>query len=505
MNNARTENYRRRVETHHYVDESNLLRVLQLIGNIMGPSNATSAIATTYFSRTLDTRLGKEVSWSSGDVKFVPRFRQRTNAYDFSDKKFVLSGPGNLEIKEHGDVDVNNGKTSIFVFAGIERLLYLLDTDPKNALLLLGQMRHQTLDQFPDFHTTNPITIVKNMIGGIIPLLTRVAQRLEFDTGSGLRVTMDWPNVIYGYPGSNIEDNLAAVLVHKFPRPKIDIKNCIQSEQADELRLLLSQLEVPENPRTDRVEFSRVKRNAIQRSGNLAKERENEEVELKCNIGVELDRAVSIQTILDYLLSGKINGFEHSPLGDGVSHRDELSAKRTLIGFVDELGAHEVVTVLELSDDLKKAQGIEYVLKWKEDVVYGQAGVAQARKEEKETSKDSLDIQALLHRVSQKTGKKVGVLAEFYKGKSRVIAREVTTGRDVFISVDEVRHAGKVLRQLEIEYVWTNPKTVKDINPEYTLEDTCKACVTSLLGSSLGSILKLEPTTLRKIEFLTSN
>jgi len=476
-------------------------------------------IATTYFESFLESDINKSS---------VLRFRQRCkfesrNKKVYYPKFWTLSGSGNLELKfkykKRNYVTKYGTYLSSKRGSDLYKLFKLIRTTPfpsnkvkafidkLNNIQIANYSRNKSAPSLLTFEK------LLKVIGHFTPQITRVCLRKTFESIKNpvIKVTLESKPAFYPYPvehRSNQKNRsyskYRAQIAEVSKLIKIEFKSKVKDEvlKMDDLiaKQFRNNLLITGSETT--TSYPKMIVEASKNYGSMSVENPKNEIEIKANIIGNPDLKKLIKKLWQEFLSknkSPYNLFITDPL---ISIRGYGELNRTIIGWKDDKGWHEIVTKIKLNKEGVKENGFETILKWKTDDKSSNNKVLRRKTNYVYMQKD-ISVSELINLANQKINKKLRIIGILKKIKYRIIIQDVD-GRNFVVSLDKTLSLNslKSLKQLEIEYYHT---VLIDHKPGITLEHACHKCYKYITKILLKHGVQVTKTSQRKIDFAGDN
>lgn len=482
---------------------------------------AKEILATTYFEPVLVLQ---------PEQSCVVRFRQRGEFVKekiFSPpKNWRLAGAGSLEIKTKWLVGINKGivqKTATFLPDKKDQDIYTLlklvkaKYPTKTAITkFINQANSRQEHNIFEEHSQliNPKTLLKT-----VPYLslyaTRVNLRYSFDvvTDTPIRITIETKPRFYAYPidhsasvKARFKHSYKAMGIESPDREKIEIKTgnmMLLNEVLSHLAPYLEKYKIPGNKYTKKP-YNQMIVDVSKKTGVLINEAPTRELEAKANLSGKTKPAVQIKKVWGFIL--KANNFPYKLFSTEpfVSLRGEVELDRTIFGWKNPDGAwEEAGTLIRMTDEGTKEYGFEAIIKWKTDY-RNRTDYVLNRKEVYDYLKHNISNETFLKSLQNKTKKLVEIAGVIHKLKYRIYIQDVD-GRVFCLSLDEckMRYSPKILKQLEIEYLYTILTNQKKV-PVKPISLSCDECMQHIKSVLKKTGITAVRTKQRKIDFVAS-
>lgn len=478
-------------------------------------------LATTYFEPVLVFQPEKSC---------VVRFRQRVE-YDKSKKfsppkNWLLSGAGSFEIKIKNLKGKNKGKVqkmATFLPDKKDRELYTLlqlvkTKHPKEKAIIKfindANFRQKTESTDKYLQLINPDILLKT-----IPFLslcaTRVNIRHSYDIQAPkpIRITIETHPRFYVYPIDHLA-NIRGQFVSSYKglgtesphREKVEIKainEILHKRVLFQLMPFLKSNMAPGNKYTNKPYYKMIVE-ASELAGVLINEAPTREIEIKANLIGKINISHLIEKIWIFLLKSHTSPYKLYPTEPVISLRGEAELNRTIFGWKNNLGVwEEAATIIRMTDNGTKEYGFATIIKRKTDYRNKKDPVLN-RKEVHEYLKKNISNKTFLKKLRAKTHKQVEIVGVTHKLKYRVYIQN-DEGRVFCLSVDEckVKNSPRILRQLEIEYMYTISIGSKK-TPARSLSRSCEECMLYFISVLSKMGIQAIQTSERKIDFVAN-
>ena len=253
--------------------------------------------------------------------------------------------------------------------------------------------------------------------------------------------------------------------------------------------------------------FTMMREVALKKMGVLVQEEtaHGHEIESKLEVNhTSGDINTLMKSLYIAILGGDVEGFTISKEFPHIESRTGESALRSHYGWIDPDGKmHESITIIEV-----QSQPRRWYIKMKGDPE-SKASTTMARKESKRVLHERPDIDRLIVAEETKLNQHLIHLGDTRKEKVQLKVTEKSTGRIFVICFDkntieghpEIAH----LIQMETEYDHTPQRQIQYLSEEYSVVSSSNTLQQALVSSALGRELGLQPTNLRKIDWLFKN
>ncbi len=446
-----------------YKSTVNLNVLKSLLKKITQSEPLSEVLATTYFD---------PVNNFSKNKSTVLRFRQRSNL-DISKEYqpphiWFLKGDGVIEIKTKDKESMLTKKKGIF----------------------LNINKNKRKGGFVEVDLPWVLKHTKKLE----PYITRVSKRYTYkDELDNLKITLESKPALYPYTLSS-RKKFKAKLFEESNVVKIDIKSIKRGVFNKTINFFNKfKKQTIQSGRESNTPYSKMIIEASKRDGSIFIEKQGKEIESKATLPPSIKLVELIKLIKTEIV--KNNNYKPLKFDPNISSRGEHETSRTIIGYKNKNCLNEVVTVIRLSKEAKNIFGFLTVLKWKSN------NLRDKKILNRNVGYEYLTTNPSDEDVMRKTPiyKKLQVICVLKKMKYRIAIQDME-GRCWIVSLDKTESLGskKFIKQLEVEYCWTE----KGMSRKISLEQGCIKCIDQII-KLIGDIKKinLTKTNLRKIDF----
>lgn len=499
--------FARRFEKVEIVPSINRLQLKRILQDNGFDNKYNSYNATTYFSNEPGADIWQWKSNAIPDDTVVVRFRQRFEKNPIKNGVFKLKGGGDLEFKIHHADSDRNTKLSIHIpdDIGIENIVRLSYEDPNKLWNVLSELSDKTGGRY-----INPLALVARIHRGLAVLTTKTSQRDTYiNDDQKSKVTIDAENGFYGFPYWSCEDPVfEGIFVAERPDIlKVDLKAPQKTSAVKTVLSEIEQISTGDTRAETGMTFTMMREAALKKKGVLVQEEPayGHEIESKLEVNhTSGDINTLMKSLYIAILGGGVEGFTISEEFPHIESRTGESALRSLYGWVDRQGKiHESITIIEVQSQPKR-----WYIKRKGDPK-SEVLTTMARGESKQVLHEQPDINELIVTEGRSLSQCLIHLGDTRKEKVQLKVAENSTGRIFVICFDKntiERHPEIApLIQMETEYDHTPQRQIQNLSDQYSVVDSSNTLQQALISSALGRELKLQPTNLRKIDWLFKN
>lgn len=474
----------------------------------------TETLVNTYFEQLLDLQ---------PEFSYIVRFRQRLatnrNHKLLAPEKWVLKGPGTLEVKIKNLIQPDKViKTGTFLPDSPEINIYKLMRCAKskdfkkkvesfiakanNIQKQIGNSKYLKLIDAHDF---------ASRANKLSPFATRICLRhtMEIQIPEAVRITIENHPIFYAYPIDHRAYEIGAYkkeyvgyLSEFAERAKVEIK-ATNKQTAEHIYELISTVvteNVISNNKYSKIPYYKMIADVSKQSGVLINEVEGQELESKATLLKNVHIKETLENLRNSLLQHHNKNYAIFNTEPYVGERGHAETSRTIFGWKDRKSGmyHEIATLIRLNQDSMDEFGFRAILKLKSDSI-SKSEILNRKFSYEYLNKIPTD-QSILNRLNRGSSNTVEAVGTCKKTKYRIYVQS-KTGRTFCVSLDNtfVSKAHQ-LQQLEVEYVYTI--TTNNKLPSISVDLECKKCMDLIRRLLRQTGVPTVNTTCRKIDFL---